>query len=241
MFARNYSVRIVDAGHPNNNFKEQDGYVRLRDGQQYALHLRNYSNRRSEATVSIDGKPVGTWILNAKESITLTRPVHDDGHFTFYRTGSVGFAASELGNVSEDLLGLITITFTPERLFTERIRRVRDRQWSVIGTMPDWGSATTTGPITTRGLGGSWGASGGSTLNNAAPARSPCNAAGASASAPGGTGLSGHSGQQYVEVPGLVLDTSEAVTINLRLVSDESGARPLTRYSTPVPPPIRVH
>lgn len=57
--------------------------------------------------------------------------------------------------------------------------------------------------------------------------------------APGGTGLTGHSNQEFVNVAELDLDHSGTTTINLRLVSDDTnGVRPLYGQSSVIPPYI---
>ena len=56
----------------------------------------------------------------------------------------------------------------------------------------------------------------------------------------GGTGLSGQSNQKFVTVDAMELDYSQQTVIYLRLVAKKSRSqpRPLTSFSTPVPPPI---
>lgn len=53
----------------------------------------------------------------------------------------------------------------------------------------------------------------------------------------GGTGLSGHSDQEFTTVAALDYATDEFATINLRLISIADEPRPLFA-STPVPPPV---
>ena len=57
----------------------------------------------------------------------------------------------------------------------------------------------------------------------------------------GVTGLSGHSGQQFVSVDSITYDYSQRTTITLRLVCPSSSPHPLTPapLSTPIPPPVR--
>ena len=55
----------------------------------------------------------------------------------------------------------------------------------------------------------------------------------------GGTGLSGESKQQFVNVERIsYADPERFVTINLRLVASADEPRPLFARSTPVPPPV---
>lgn len=56
----------------------------------------------------------------------------------------------------------------------------------------------------------------------------------------GGTGLSGKSSQSFVTVNNLKYDYSQQTVIHLRLVAKNGdGPRPLTAYSTQIPPPVR--
>lgn len=63
--------------------------------------------------------------------------------------------------------------------------------------------------------------------------------------AAGGTGLSGHSDQQFVDVESIDRDENRRVVINLRLVEYVAAARPRelqpapAPLSNPVPPPVR--
>jgi len=55
----------------------------------------------------------------------------------------------------------------------------------------------------------------------------------------GGTGLSGQSSQTFVPAAHIRPDVSQQTTIHLRLVaSDDATVRPLTAFSTPVPPAV---
>lgn len=53
-----------------------------------------------------------------------------------------------------------------------------------------------------------------------------------------GTGLSGHSDQQFHSVAALDYDYAQQTVIHLRLVEADSGPRPLISVSNPVPPRI---
>ena len=55
----------------------------------------------------------------------------------------------------------------------------------------------------------------------------------------GGTGLSGESNQRFHNVATLDYDYSQQTVIHLRLVCKNGDPRPLTAYSTPVPPSVR--
>lgn len=63
--------------------------------------------------------------------------------------------------------------------------------------------------------------------------------AGVSYRSAGGTGLSGHSNQKFGNAGAIERDLSKQTVIHLRLVSKNDGPRPLTSFSTPIPPPVR--
>jgi hypothetical protein len=58
--------------------------------------------------------------------------------------------------------------------------------------------------------------------------------------APGGTGLSGYSEQEFTTVAALDYAPADFTTINLRLVAIFEEPRPLFIHSTPVPPPVEM-
>ena len=52
-------------------------------------------------------------VIPSGKSIALERPVHDTGHFTFYKFDSPD--AQKAGLVLDDKLGLISVLFKPEK------------------------------------------------------------------------------------------------------------------------------
>lgn len=205
MYLNDFSVRIPEG------VETSGGYVEMRHGQVYRLVLHNGRSVRCDARVEIDGKHVGTWRINAYQSITLERPVHDQGRFTFYKLGTP--EASQVGLSEHDPnLGLVKVTFTPE---AQIIYTVTTSYYTAQpkGLEPQWQTTYDSG--TSRSY------------------------AGQSRSA-GGTGLSGHSGQEFTNADYITYDYTQETVIHLRLVAvnGESGPRPLTSFSTPVPPRI---
>lgn len=93
--------------------EDADGYVLLEHGQTYSLTMRNNHSTRCNVRVEVDGKHQGTWRIPAKDAISIERPGHDDGKFTFYRLGSR--EGNLVGLSKEDSLGLVQVTFTPEK------------------------------------------------------------------------------------------------------------------------------
>lgn len=236
MYLNKFSVRVVGGNETSS------GYVEMRHGKVYKLCLRNSRRVRCDAQVEIDGKDVGTWRIPSCSSITLERPADDDGEFTFYKVGTLEARQAAL-DVRSDNLGLIAVTFSPERA-----RRVVKPLPSVPETPPwptsppQWGntedypeffgsislSAEFGGdevvvacaggePVRSRGRGGSAGAP-------------------KSLSA-GGTGLSGQSNQRFGTTGMIEYDYTQQTTIHLRLVAQkDDGPRPLVARSNPKPP-----
>ena len=75
MRAGDFELCIV-GGHERLDRPE----VEMRHGQVYQLALTNYGTRRSDATVRIDGKAVGSWRVPAGKSVVLEHPVDSIGH-----------------------------------------------------------------------------------------------------------------------------------------------------------------
>jgi len=217
MYLNDFSVRI-----PESN-EAPGGYVEMRHGQTYTLKLRNSRNVRCDARVEIDGKHVGTWRVRTNSGITLERPAHDTGQFTFYKLGTPEASAAQL-NGGDPNLGLVRVTFMPER------ERVYPTAWPKPWEpwpRPPWQPW----PIPYRHQ-YDWSAS------TKSLAEMPMAGNYQSRSA-GGTGLSGASGQQFVDAGHIDYDYSQQTVIHLRLVcKDDHGPRPLTSTSNPVPPRV---
>jgi len=211
MLLNNFSVRIV------GGTEVAGGYIELAHGKQYSIVLGNKNPHRCDAKVTIDGKTIGEFRVNGHSSITLERPVHDSGKFTFYKSGSVEAEQVKLDEDSAEL-GLVSVIFTPEY------------QTHYTVTYGTWNPR----PITTTET---WFRSNTNTGNDY-PVVMAAMAASRELSS-GGTGLSGKSKQEFVETNALAYDYSRQTTINLRLVCrEDNGPRPLTSFSNPVPPRI---
>ena len=216
MYLNKYSARVV------GGYETPSAYVELRHGQTYQLQLRNDNNSRCDAQVEIDGKTVGVWRLNSNQSVTLERPANDNGKFTFYKAGTAEAQSAQLDS-GDFNLGLIRVTFTPE----QEVRPVQSVSYSYTTTYgasagtPVYRGLTYTGDTSTF-------VSQTESLGSASKSLSA-----------GGTGLSGHSNQNFDSVAQLDYDYSGQTVIHLRLVcKEDDGPRPLTQYSTPVPPRI---
>jgi hypothetical protein len=171
----NYTVQIPEGR------EHASGYVEMKHGMKYTIRLSNSAKVRCDAEVEIDGKLVGIWRLPEEKMISLERPVHDTGRFTFYRYDTP--EARMAGLVKGDKLGLISVLFKPEKSYLD------------LDSIPRFSAA-------------------------------------------GGTGLSGESSQEFIQVPPLDYDEAGFVRIHLRLASGMDEPRPLTPASTPVPPAL---
>lgn len=194
MYINQFSA-VIEGGN-----ETAGGYVELQHCQIYRLRLKNDRFLQADARVEIDGKHVGTWRLHGHQTITLERPTNDNGQFTFYRLNSPEAQAAAL-NGSDPNIGLVKITFTPEKRYEPALQ--------------------------SRAV---YFDAGGQSIRTALGA--------------GGTGLSGHSYQEFGVAQNIEYDYSQETVIHLRLVervvSGEQvhGIRPLTQFSTPVPPRV---
>jgi phage terminase large subunit-like protein len=230
-----FSARVV-GGH-----EVAGGYVEMSHGQTYSLRLHNYHPRRCDATVSIDGKPIGTFRIAPNSSIVLERPQNDQGKFTFYKSDSPEGKLAE--GIGESDRGLVTVTFVLEKAMptTTIVHRYIPyfprRYWS--GWSYDYWYD---GSIDVTYLSNHYDDSPQTSCYFASLVADSVSA-GAQATSeatPGFTGLSGHSDQEFYQVPEFAKDESTTTVINLRLVCKEvSEPRPLVGISSPVPPPLK--
>lgn len=238
MYLNNFSVRVLGG-------KElPGGYVELEHGRSYCLVLRNDRPTDCDARVEIDGKAIGTWRIPHNTSTTLERPALDNGRFTFYEAASAeaGLAGLAAGDPN---LGLVKVTFTPGLLprpltvtyagpvpkpLAEGLDDVAYAAPVVgplakeIDDLPVWAVTNVTAA---------------SASETAAISHAGIAHAGSFTS--GGTGLSGTSMQVFGTAGPIVPDLTQQTVIHLRLVGRRVGdqPRPLTAYSTPVPPAVR--
>ena len=243
MYWNSYSV-VVPEG------KEHGGYVELSHGQVYTVRLKNDRDVRCDVQLEIDGQDIGTWRLNSHEGLTLERPAHDDGRFTFYKVGSPESQKAGLDSGNPNL-GLVKAMFTPEKQYPpfsweRRTDRRKGFPYNPYKGDPYWSTydgshlvGRTYSMATDNSIGASLSANnaGDVPIAMASMLTVESQAKGLSA---GGTGLSGKSDQQFVSTYALNYDYSQQTTIHLRLVhGDSSEPRPLTSHSTPIPPTIR--
>jgi hypothetical protein len=196
------------------------GYVELGHGRKFSIRLRNSRGVRCNVQLTVNGKDVGTFRLGPHSNITLERPEHDRGRFTFYKTGTEDAQKAGLGEGDFEN-GLIRATFTPE-MYSYSIGTLYypERTYYYNSGTADTGDYS---PTYTAGAGSR-------TISCSVPR---------GGHSEGGVGLSGHSNQKFTSAPYISLDYSQQTTINLRLVcKDNDEPRPLTSRSTPVPPVV---
>ena len=220
----NFSV-IVPEGREHGS-----GHVGLRHGSVYQIRcLNHWHDRRCDAEVTVDGKILGSYRLDASGTITLERSYLDNGRFTFFRADSPEGQAVLAGEVTPSNRGLIQVTFRPEYKPLPVFRKAYFAPYPNMETPtypPQWKPE----PLVARGMSTN-------DCNPSSPQFVNCSApVGASA---GVTGLTGHSDQSFVTVSNLNYDLSGEVVITLRLVCEESTPsepRPLRPVNAnPVP------
>ena len=192
------------------------GYVEMSHDSVYKIQLRNGNFRRADAYISIDGKEVGAWRVNANSTIVLERPVDDNGKFTFYEISSYEAEQTGLQNITNFDLGLISVRFELEKAQPQAVRFAR-----ALGRTSVDSTFTTT--------------SAESMSLFCMDFQDSSLYASASSHSAGGTGLSGESNQRFVDVAGLEIDSSWTTTVNIRLVAKKKSIRPLVAHSNIAP------
>jgi hypothetical protein len=227
-------VREVDSGH-----------VLARQGTVYSLRLRNFGPLRCVADVHIDGKAVtgGGLVLDAYSVTNLERPVHEReaGRFTVIAEGDERVFGPDGGRDNPDL-GMIEVRFRRELPQKQRAdsRPLPDEPKLPLPIVPatspqmpptpgrpmappEW---TPPGWVNERQPSKFTRSSFEARLARAEP-EVPAAASADFIERAAGTGLTGHSSQQFIPVAVGPLE-SEATVIRLRIVigSDEAFAAP---------------
>jgi hypothetical protein len=180
--------------------ERDSGHVEMRHNTVYSLRIGNNNHsQRCDATVTVDGKEIGCFRIDAGRTITLERPSHDPGCFTFFETDSQQAQSAGVGSIANVDRGLVQVVFRPERKRYEREEKTSggvtkdishlDLEFCSRGDVADSGSVT-------------------------------CDYDS------GITGLTGKSSQTFYNVPNLDYEPNAEVTISLRLVCG-SGVREL--------------
>lgn len=220
----------------------ESGHVLARPGQVYTLRLRNYGPLRCVVRVELDGRPVtgGGLVLDAWKWTDLERPIDggDAGRFTVIGEGDESVFGPDGGRDNESL-GLIEASFRRE------LPPARDPVTYPTFPFPrsDGGPArphrvTSSRPTISslRSAGSPWRPEVAEPFAIPSPDGSFERAA--------GTGLTGHSDQEFVPAHVGALE-SEATVLRLRLVIGSESAingdspRPLPGQRAPERPAPR--
>lgn len=217
----NCEAKIVKTASSNmvgDPHEDSTGYVHTHHGDVYGIWVRNHIGENTDVIVEIDGKEVGGWRLGSNVAAVIERPADDTGRFTFYEIESDEAQKIELDSIAREDLGLVRVTFIPEKESLPGIPAI-DTYSGAKGGGADKGGSLSSGA---RGSGQSF-------------------KLGMKTRGAGGTGLSGRSDQKFGSAGAIDRDYDRQVVISLRLVAKPSDEpRPLRRASASnlVPPPV---
>ena len=223
MLLNNKEVTILTAVSSSQTrySEDDDGYVYLVHGDVYRIKVRNGSSENCAVSIEVDGKNVGVWRLDSYYSGIVERSVDDKGRFTFYALSSDEAVKSDLTSVAKNELGLVKVTFIPEKAVIEHpgMPVIDMYPGSSVGGMKGGGYG---GSVENQNLSYGRGGAGGQSVDSGSRSRSA-----------GGTGLSGRSSQQFDLAEQMDLDYDRVIIINLRLVAKSNDEpRPLRAVSS---------
>lgn len=187
MESRNgYSLSIV-GGHI-----DPKGYVGMSNGQNYKVRLTNHHAEKCQATLKIDGLPMGNFLINPYDSITLERPAQVSKKFAFYLSNT---REGKIGGIKQGdyFNGLVETTFIPEKPNHRRCTNYDQEDDGYLGVNESMSFCAT----------------------NSSGKKKSRRQLGYSE---GGTVLRDRSSQQYHDVSPLNLDFTREVSLSVRLV-----------------------
>lgn len=217
MQLKDFSVKIPEG------YEDDKGYVHLKHETKYTVSLRNNAPLRCAAEVYIDGKKVGVYRINGYGVLDLEHPSGDNGRFTFYELDSKEGKSVGLDSIPRKDRGLISVTFKPEKKYSPTYQESYEVMPSLTPRFYGQGTGYNFDPE-----------------NQYAPLKGMSCSTIAMNCVEGGTGLSGHSSQNFVKVANLDYDLDRVVTIHLRLVGSNNEPRELVGVgeSTAIPSPV---
>jgi hypothetical protein len=211
-----FSVGIVP--HDNGRVRELDsGHVLARPGQVYRIRLRNHGPLYAVAHVELDGHPItaGGLVLAPLSTTELERPINDGdtGRFVVVGEGDEGTFGPDGGRDNESL-----------GLLDARFRRELPRADRVVDPPPTLYSPRARDPMLLRqrplpGVHAGWNRI--QALDFPSPLLDSVTEPTIERAA--GTGLTGHSDQQFVPISLGPLEDEETV-VRLRLVIGSAAA-----------------
>lgn len=231
-----YSVSILKnpGGFFNTTYEiDQNGYIKMKHGDQYKIQMKNNTGKRCNATVYVDGKSVGTWRINAWSTCTVERPAEIDKKFTFFLVGSSSGNKAGLSRGNSDN-GLVQIHFVPEKVHVREAyfcarssEKEEDDCDTGFGLFDD--GPTSLPQSSTRSF---------STKSTNSMRESYRADSSVTRGRAGGTGLQGQSSQQFGVASWMDLDYDNKTTITIRLIGYE---RENKNEVTPLPGRVPVH
>lgn len=96
------------------SFPEENGYIKLKHLEKYFLGIRNRSASSVLATVTIDGKNVGGFIIKQGGFLSLDTIPGSGKQFTFIASGTRE-AIGTIDNLAAEERGLIKVDFQKEK------------------------------------------------------------------------------------------------------------------------------
>jgi hypothetical protein len=89
-------------------------YVALASGTEYAIDLHNHHDARCDVELYVDGEKVGSFVVQARNTVRIERPSDARRKFTFFGENSQ-VARSTGAVVGADSNGLVTAIFKPAK------------------------------------------------------------------------------------------------------------------------------
>jgi hypothetical protein len=123
-----YTVFVLTNENKPVNKLEETVFA-LRHGEEYKIKIENHhKNLRANASVSVDGKNIGYFRINADSSLTLERPADRDRRLTFYKRGTKEALKGGLeSNNAEQGILRVTIEKEKESSATQQIVVTKQR------------------------------------------------------------------------------------------------------------------
>ena len=85
VYNNGFGVKIISDTDQDKLKRDSYNYVALNNNTEYKVQLLNDRSTDAMAEVYVDGDNVGTWLVPAKENITIDRPVNVARKFTFFK------------------------------------------------------------------------------------------------------------------------------------------------------------
>lgn len=124
VYNNGFGVKIITDTDQDKLQRGTYNYVALSNNTEYKLLLSNDRSTDAMAEVYIEGEQVGTWLVPAKDIITIDRPANIARRFTFFRETdprAIGAGVTP----GESLNGVIRVVFYPKK-----------QQYIAIGSPP---------------------------------------------------------------------------------------------------------